>query len=185
METYNTTAHKGLLKDGFHPPVPLQVLGQTKGRLYTPEELARRFSRALFPRPTSMAASRSTATTFMSKPAYPKRASYCGSTGSNCAVLDHMVLAEYRCRYDWREHHVKGIRDGVFYPTRFASPQGALIPLTPQESLIVYRPKSTGAWGNAPCPCSNCGSSNLCRQREAPASLRNTVDYFRTGVRML
>ena len=45
METYNTTAHEGLLKDGLHPPVPLQVLGQAKGRLYTPEELARRFSR--------------------------------------------------------------------------------------------------------------------------------------------
>ena len=36
METYNTTAHEGLLKDGWHPPVPLQVLGQAKGRLYTP-----------------------------------------------------------------------------------------------------------------------------------------------------
>ena len=36
------------------------------------------------------------------------------------------------------------MRDGVFYPTRFASPQGTLIPLTPHESLIVYRPKPTG-----------------------------------------
>jgi transposase InsO family protein len=68
METYNTTAHEGLLKDGFHPPVPLQVLGQAKGRLYT-----------------SMAVSPSTVTTSMSKPACPKRASYCGSTESNCA----------------------------------------------------------------------------------------------------
>ena len=33
-------------------PIPLQVLGQAKGRLYTPEELARRFSRALFPHTT-------------------------------------------------------------------------------------------------------------------------------------
>ena len=54
------------------------------------------------------------------------------------------MLAEYRCRSDWREQHVKDMRDGVFYPTRFASPQGALIPLTPHESLIVYRPKPTG-----------------------------------------
>ena len=53
METYNTTAHEGLLKDGLHPPVPLQVLGQAQGRLYTPEELARRFSRAFFPRTTT------------------------------------------------------------------------------------------------------------------------------------
>ena len=59
------------------------------------------------------------------------------------AVLDHVVLAEYRCRYDWREQKVTAIRDGVFHPTRFASPQGTLMPLTPQESLIVYRPKPT------------------------------------------
>jgi hypothetical protein len=57
------------------------------------------------------------------------------------AVLDHVVLAEYHCRYDWREHKVTDIRDGVFYATRFASPQGSLVPLTPQESLVLYRPK--------------------------------------------
>src|SRR5262245_16645104 len=68
------------------------------------------------------------------------------------AVLDHVVLAEYRCRYDWREHHVKDIRDGVFYPTSFASPQGALIPLTPHESLIVYRSKPTGHVGQRLVP---------------------------------
>ena len=84
------------------------------------------------------------------------------------AVLDHGSWPEYRCRYDWREHHVKEIRDGVFYPTRFASPQGALIRLTPHESLIVYRPKPTGRLGNHPFPCSNCGSSNLYRQRRGP-----------------
>jgi hypothetical protein len=50
LETYNTTAHAGLRKDGWHPPVPRQVLGQAQGRLDTPEELARRFSRAFFPR---------------------------------------------------------------------------------------------------------------------------------------
>ncbi len=32
--------------------------------------------------------------------------------------------------------------DGVFYSTRFASPPGSLIPLTPQESLVLYRPPS-------------------------------------------
>src|SRR5205814_8040484 len=45
MTTYNTTAHEGLLKDGLHPPMPLQVLGEAKGRRYTPEELSRQFSR--------------------------------------------------------------------------------------------------------------------------------------------
>lgn len=57
------------------------------------------------------------------------------------AVLDHVVLAEYHCRYDWREHKVTDIRDGMFYATRFASPQGSLLPLTPQASLVLYRPK--------------------------------------------
>lgn len=57
-------------------------------------------------------------------------------------MFDHVVLAEYRCRYDWREHHVHDIRDGVCYPTRFASPQGRLLPVTPQDSLVVYRAKS-------------------------------------------
>jgi hypothetical protein len=66
--------------------------------------------------------------------------------------LDHVVLAEYRCGYDWHTQHVKEIRDGVFYSTRFASPQGALIPLTPQESLIVYRPKPTVYLKQHPVP---------------------------------
>ena len=44
------------------------------------------------------------------------------------------------------------MRDGVFYPTRFASPQEALIPLTPHESLIVYRPKPTGRVEQRPLP---------------------------------
>ena len=58
------------------------------------------------------------------------------------AAFEHVILAVYRCRYDWQERKVKDIQDGVFYPTRFASPQGTLIPLTPQESLVVYRPKA-------------------------------------------
>src|SRR6266571_5662644 len=53
MELYNTTAHQGLLKDRCDPPIPLVVLGEAKGRLYTPEELTRKFSRALFPRTTN------------------------------------------------------------------------------------------------------------------------------------
>jgi hypothetical protein len=58
------------------------------------------------------------------------------------AVFENVVLAEYHCRYDWREQKVTDIRDGVFYATCFASPQGTLIPLNPQESLVVYRPRS-------------------------------------------
>jgi hypothetical protein len=60
------------------------------------------------------------------------------------AAFENVVLAEYHCRYDWRDHKVTDIHGGVFYPTRFASPQGTLIPVTPQESLVVDRPKSPG-----------------------------------------
>jgi hypothetical protein len=49
---------------------------------------------------------------------------------------------EYHCHYDGRARKVTDIRDGVFFSTRFASPQRALIPLTPQESLVVYRPQA-------------------------------------------
>jgi hypothetical protein len=55
-----------------------------------------------------------------------------GDGGNTVSLLD----------YDWQERKVKDIQGGVFYPTRFASPQGILIPLTPQESLVVYRPKA-------------------------------------------
>jgi hypothetical protein len=66
--------------------------------------------------------------------------------------VDHVVLAEYPCRYDWREQKVTAMRAGVFYPTRFASPQGALIPLTPHDSLSVYRPKPPGRPGQRSLP---------------------------------
>jgi hypothetical protein len=57
------------------------------------------------------------------------------------AAFENVVLAEYHCRDDWQDHKVKDIHGGMFYPTRIASPQGTLIPFTPQESLVVYRPK--------------------------------------------
>jgi len=53
IRLYNTTAHQGLLKEGFDSPVPVHVLGQAKGTMYTPAELSRQFSRALFPRTTN------------------------------------------------------------------------------------------------------------------------------------
>src|SRR5437763_2178327 len=45
LQLYNTTAHQGLLHEKFQPPIPLEVLGEAKGRLYTPDELERKFSR--------------------------------------------------------------------------------------------------------------------------------------------
>jgi transposase InsO family protein len=53
MELYNTTAHQGLIQDHFDPPIPLAVLGEAKGRLYSAEELSHKFSHALFPRTTN------------------------------------------------------------------------------------------------------------------------------------
>jgi transposase InsO family protein len=53
MQTYNTTAHQGLLQDRRLPPIPIEVLGAATGRRYTPEELACAFSQAVFPRTTN------------------------------------------------------------------------------------------------------------------------------------
>ena len=144
MELYNTTAHQGLLKDRCDPPIPLVVLGEAKGRLYTPEELTRKFSRALFPRTTNPYGCVTLHSYhFHGEQGVPQTQVLLWVYGEQLrAVLDNVVLAEYHCRYDWRTHKVTEIRDGVFYPTRFASPQGALIPLTPQESLVVYRPQT-------------------------------------------
>jgi hypothetical protein len=53
IQTDNATAHQGLLKDQRLPPIPLDVLGEAKGRISPQEELARHFSHALFPRVTN------------------------------------------------------------------------------------------------------------------------------------
>jgi hypothetical protein len=41
IQLYHTTAHQGLLREGFHPPIPSHVLGEAKGRLYSAEDLHR------------------------------------------------------------------------------------------------------------------------------------------------
>jgi transposase InsO family protein len=142
LELYNTTAHQGLLQDGFDPPIPLQVLGEAKGRLYTADELTRKFSQALFPRTTNPYGCVTLHSYhFYVEQGVPHTQVLLWVYGEQLrAVLDNVVLAEYHCRYDWRTRKVTEIRDGVFYPTRFASPQGTLIPLNPQESLVVYHP---------------------------------------------
>ena len=154
MHTYNTTAHQGLLKDRCDPPIPLAVLGEAKGRLYSPEELDRKFSRALFPRVTNQYGCVTLHSYhFYVEQGVPKTQILLWVYGEQLrAVLDNVVLAEYHCHYDWRTHKVTGIRDGVFYPTRFASPQGALIPLNPHEVLVVYRPQALRRQGRKPSP---------------------------------
>jgi hypothetical protein len=53
------------------------------------------------------------------------------------AVFEHVLLAEYHGHDDWQDQQAPAIRTGVFYPTRFASLQGTLIPFTPQDSVVV------------------------------------------------
>ena len=143
IQTYNTTAHQGLLQDQRLPPMPVEVLGAAKGRIYAEDELARCFSQALFPRTTN----RHGCVTLHSYHFYveaglPQTQVLLWVAGEQLrAVFENVLLAEYHCRYDWQDRHVKDIREGLRYQTRFASPQGSLIPLTPQECLVVYRAK--------------------------------------------
>jgi hypothetical protein len=154
LQLYNTTAHQGLLKEQFTPPIPLAVLGEARGRFYTPDELARRFSRALFPRTTN----RYGCVTLHSYHFYveaglPKTQVLLWVYGNALrAMCDNVVLAEYHCRYDLRDRKVKDIRDGSFPPTRFVSPQGSLLSLNPQEALVLYRPKPSMPQARRPFP---------------------------------
>ena len=146
LELYNTTAHQGLLKEQFASPIPLHVLGEAKGRLYTPQELERKFARALFPRITN----RYGCVTLHSYHFYvdqglPQKQVLLWVYGQELrAVCEHALLAEYHCHYDLREGKVKAIRVSQFYPSPFASrqEQGSLIERNPLESMVVYRPKS-------------------------------------------
>jgi hypothetical protein len=144
MATYNTTAHQGLLNNQFNPPIPLQVLGEAKCRLYSAEELNRLFAHDLFPRTTNTYGCVTLHHYhFYVEQGLPTTPVLLWLSGDRLrAVFDHVVVAEYRCHYDWRRRHVTNIRDGVCYLTRYASSQGALIPITPQESRVLYRPPS-------------------------------------------
>jgi transposase InsO family protein len=146
LELYNTTAHQGLLKEQFASPIPLHVLGEAKGRLYTPQELERKFARALFPRTTN----RYGCVTLHSYHFYvdqglPQKQVLLWVYGQELrAVCEQVLVAEYHCHYDLREGKVKDIRISQFYPSPFAArqEQGALIERNPLESVVVYRPKS-------------------------------------------
>jgi Integrase core domain/Homeodomain-like domain len=143
LRLYNTTAHQGLLKERFQPPIPLEVLGEAKGRVWTPDDLARKFSRALFPRITN----RYGCVTLHSYHFYveaglPQTQVLLWVYGQELrAVFDNVVLAAYHCRYDLRDRRVTDIRAGSFPATRFASSQGTLLPLNPHEALVLYRPQ--------------------------------------------
>ncbi len=142
LETYNTTAHGGLVKEGFATPIPLVVLGQAKGRLYTPEALAQKFSRALFPRTTN----RYGCVTLHWDPCpvaegFPQTQVVLWVYENQLkAVRDRVVLAEYHCRYDGSKRHVRHIGQGTLSPAPMASPQGTLLPRQAEALVGLYRP---------------------------------------------
>jgi transposase InsO family protein len=155
LELYNSTAHQGLLKEKFEVPIPLQVLGEAKGRLYTTEELERKFSRALFPRTTNgYGCVTLHSYHFYVEAGLPKTKVLLWVYGHELrAVFENVVLAEYYCRYDLRDGKVKDIRDGHYFPhDDYASDQYSLIPLNPQESLVLYRQPSAPRQARLPFP---------------------------------
>jgi len=146
LDLYNTTAHQGLLKERFASPIPLHVLGESKGRLYSPQELARKFAHALFLRTTN----RYGCVTLHHSHFYvdqgvPQTAVLLWVSGEDLrAVYDQVLLADYHCHYDLRTGKVTHLRLSQWYPSPFAArqAQGALLERTPQDSIVVSRPLS-------------------------------------------
>ena len=127
--------------------MPLQVLGMAKGRLYAPDELVRKFSQALVLRTTKrygcVTLHRSH---FYVEAGVPQTPVLLWVDGAHLrAVIEQVVLAEYHCRYDWQDHQVKDIAHGVWYATRFASPQALLFPRYPHDVAVFNRPSSLPA----------------------------------------
>jgi hypothetical protein len=120
-------------------------LGAAQGRVYTEEELSRKFNHHLFPRRTNQYGCVTLHRYhFALEEGLPHAQVLLWASGEQLrAVFEHVVLAEYRCHYNWRARKVTDIRQGMFYPTRFPSSQGTLLPLTPQECRVVYRARSS------------------------------------------
>jgi len=132
-----------LLKEGFQPPIPLHVLGEAKGQVYPAAELHQKFIHDLFPRTTNK---HGCVTLhhyhFHVEEGLPQQPVLVWIAGDTLrAACESVVLAEYRCRYDWRARKVQDIRDPVFYQMRFASAQGELMLWNERQWLVVYRPK--------------------------------------------
>ncbi len=144
LALYNATAHQGLLKERFASPIPLHVLGESKGRLVPPQDLARKFAHALFVRTTNrygcVTLHRSH---FYIDQGLAQTPVLLWVAGEDLrAVYDHVLLAEYACHYDLRTGTVTRLRLGQWYPSPFAArqAQGTLLERTPQDSMIVSRP---------------------------------------------
>jgi len=144
LALYNATAHQGLLKERFASPIPLHVLGDSKGRLLPPQELARKFAQALFVRTTN----RYGCVTLHRSHFYVDQGlvqtPVClWVAGEDLrAVYDQVLVAEYACHYNRRTGTVSHLRLGHWYPSPFAArqAQGTLVERTPQDSVVVTRP---------------------------------------------
>jgi hypothetical protein len=122
--------------------------------MYAQEALIRHFSQALFPRTTNRYGCVTLHSYHFSVEAgLPHTPVLLWVSGEQWrAVFKNVGLAEYRCHYHWRDHQVTDICEGLFDATRLASPQTSLIPLTPQESLVVYHPRSPRRRAAHPSP---------------------------------
>jgi hypothetical protein len=142
LETYHTTAHGGLVKEGWAPPIPLMVLGQAKGRLYTAEALAQKFAHVCCPRlpnrygcvtlhryhfPVAEGFLQPPVLLWVEEPQLK-------------AVWDSMVLAEYHCHDDKATQQVREMSQGTWYPTPVASSQVTFLPRQAEECVVLYRP---------------------------------------------
>jgi hypothetical protein len=146
LALYNTTAHQGLLKERFASPIPLHVLGDSKGRLLPSQELTRKFAHALFVRtPNRYGCVTLHRFHFYVDQGLAQMPVCLWVTGEDLrAVYDHVLVAEYTCHYDLRTGTVTRLHLGHWYPSSFAASevQGTLLERTPQDSLIVVRPPS-------------------------------------------
>jgi hypothetical protein len=168
--TYNTTAQQGLLKEDFDPPIPLLVLGEAKGRMYTPDEFTHQCSHALLPRTTNQYGGVTLHSYhFYIEEGLPKTRVLLWVYGAPLrAVMDNVGLADYHCHYDWRTQQVTDIRDGGWYATRFASPQPSLLPLHAQETLGLYRPRPVPHQTRLPVSAQQLWLFELVRTAEDP-----------------
>ena len=134
MELYNTTAPQGLLKERCDPPIPLEVLGEAKGRLYTADELGQKFSRALFPRTTNLYGCDTLHSYhFYVEQGVPRTQVLLWIYGEQLrAVLANVVLAEYHCR----------VRPEVAALAVSAVPRMAMRPVMPLT--VPYRDMRSG-----------------------------------------
>ena len=135
----HTTAHQGLLKEPCASPMPRHVLGESKGRLVSPQERDQKCAHALFPPITN----RYGCVTWhpyhcsVAQGVPQTRGWLWGSGEERRAVFATIVVAAYHCHDDGRQGTVTDSRDGRLAPTRFASPQGALRPCNPQDCCVV------------------------------------------------